>query len=117
MNDSNQCFFIGRLTKVPFDCIKKLDNGNTHLSIGLAVKSTSIDKSGQPYERTDFPQLSIWNALAETTARDLQKGMEVEVIGQLQTRRYKSDNGQTWRYVTEILVSGIRPKSRVALVV
>lgn len=113
MNESNQCFFTGRLTKVPFDCIKKLDNGNFHLSIGLAVKSLSADKGGQPYERTDFPQLSIWNKLAETASIELQKGMEVEVKGQIQTRRYKAEDGKTWRYVTEILVSAIRPKLAV----
>lgn len=110
MNASNTCTFIGRLTKSPLETLKKLDNGNSFLSISIAVKSPAIDKEGQAYERTDFPQLTFWNEKASAAALNYSKGSLVEVAAQLQTRRYQADDGKTWRYVTEFLVQSIQLK-------
>ncbi|RYZ90727.1 MAG: single-stranded DNA-binding protein [Proteobacteria bacterium] len=111
-NDANLCLFTGRLTKAPLECIKKLPNGNVNLTIGLAVKTPSIDKDGQAYERTDYPNLVIWGDIAEEAALELEKGMLVDVQGQLHTRRWKAEGETQYRYVTEILVTRIRPKAK-----
>jgi single-strand DNA-binding protein len=111
MNASNNCKFVGRLTKSPLESLKKLDNGNSFLTISIAVKSKATDKTGEAYERTDYPQLTLWNEKAESAALELAKGSLVEVSAQLQTRRYKAEDGQTWRYVTEFLVQSIQPKT------
>jgi hypothetical protein len=110
---NNTCFFTGRITKDPTESIQNLPNGGTKLSIGVAVKSQAFDKDGEAYERTDYPQLAIWGDLAEQAAIELQKGMLVEVQAQLQTRRWKAEDG-SYRYATEFLVTAIRPKIKTA---
>jgi single-strand DNA-binding protein len=108
---TNLCNFTGRITKDPTESIQNLPNGGTKLSLGLAVKTPTPDKDGEVYERTDYPQLVIWGDLAEQAAIELQKGMVVEVQAQLQTRRWKAEDG-SYRYATEFLVTAIRPKAK-----
>jgi single-strand DNA-binding protein len=108
---NNLCYFTGRITKDPNESIQILPNGGTKLSLGLAVKTPTSDKEGEVYERTDYPQLVIWGELAEQAVIGLQKGMLVEVQAQLQTRRWKTEDG-SYRYATEFLVADIRRKTK-----
>ena len=110
MNASNQCSFVGHFTKSPIEQLKKLSTGDSNLTISLAVKSQATDKDGNAYERTDYPQLTMWGELAESTAMSFEQGSEVEVRAQVQTRRFKAEDG-SFRYVTEFLVSSIGPKA------
>lgn len=111
MFPSNSCKFIGRITKSPMESLKTLENGNSFLAVSLAVKSEAIDKEGQPYQRTDYPQLTLWNKKAIATARDFGKGTLVKVTAIMQTRRYKADDGNSWRYATDFLVQSIEQPS------
>ena len=108
---NNLCYFTGRITKDPNESIQILPNGGTKLSLGLAVKTPTSDKEGEVYERTDYPQLVIWGDLAEQAVTQFQKGMLVEVQAQLQTRRWKTEDG-SYRYSTGFLVTAIRRKTR-----
>ncbi len=109
--NTNTCFFTGRITKDPTESIQSLPNGGTKLSLGIAVKSQAVDKDGEGYERTDYPQLVIWGDLAIKAVLELQKGMLIEAEAQVQTRRWKAEDGQ-YRYATEFLVTAIRPKTK-----
>jgi single-stranded DNA-binding protein len=93
------------------ESLKTLENGNSFLAVSLAVKSEAIDKEGQPYQRTDYPQLTLWNEKAIATARDFGKGTLVEVTAIMQTRRYKAEDGNSWRYATDFLVQSIEQPS------
>ncbi len=107
MFTNNNCKFIGRLTKSPMESLKRLENGNSFLSISIAVKSDALDKDGQPYQRTDYPQLTLWNDKAVAAAKDFGKGALVEVTAIVQTRRFKAEDGTSWRYTTDFLVQSM----------
>ncbi|MDQ3231679.1 MAG: single-stranded DNA-binding protein [Pseudobdellovibrionaceae bacterium] len=108
MNNQNICRFHGRLTKSPADCFKRFENGNVNLAISIAVKSQAFTKDGEPYDRTDYPQIVFWGEQAEAVSTFFSKGEPIEVTTKVQTRRYEV--GGEKRYVTEFLVVDFQPK-------
>ncbi|MBI0605189.1 single-stranded DNA-binding protein, partial [Enterococcus faecalis] len=62
-----------------------------------------LDKDGNA--QTTFIQCVIWGKPAEVLAKYTQKGSLIAVNGELQSRSYDDQQGQT-HYVTELVVSG-----------
>ncbi len=94
---------VGRLTKHPE--LKHTADGTPLLNATIAVNRTYRNAQGEI--DTDFIYCVAWNRLAETTAKHCNKGSLIALLGTIQTRNYKDNDGQTI-YVTEVLAHTIR---------
>ena len=81
----NKVILIGRTTGKPI--LKATSTGTpvTSFSIGVKRKYAS--------DKTDFPTIVCWNKLAENCAKFLEKGQQIAVSGELQSRQYEDKNG------------------------
>lgn len=57
-------------------------------------------------EQSDFFTVVTWKGLADNCARYLEKGQQVAVAGEIQTRSYEGKDGVK-RYVTEIIADEV----------
>jgi single-strand DNA-binding protein len=73
-------------------------------SFGIATNRTWKDSEGEIKEEAEFHNLVAWNKMAEICYQILAKGMMVYVEGELRTRSWESEGGDT-RYRTEIKVN------------
>ncbi len=95
----NNVVLIGRLTKDPE--IRYTATTNTMVaSFTLAVERRFV-KQGEE-RQADFIPIVVWNKSAEFASKYFKKGMQVSVVGRIQTRSWDDQNGQK-RYVTEII--------------
>jgi single-strand DNA-binding protein len=89
----NKVIILGRLTQDP-EC-RYTQSGKAVTSFTLAVK-----RYGQ--EEPDWIPVVLWEKTAETAANNLSKGQRVLIEGRIQTRSYKTNDGQK-RRVTEVV--------------
>lgn len=89
----NQVILIGRLTKAPEH--RTTQSGTSVTTMQLAV-SRKFDR-----EKTDFFTVVAWRQQADNCAKYLEKGQQVAVIGELQTRSWEANDGSK-RYATEV---------------
>lgn len=89
MADLNNCAFTGRLTR---DAETKVvgNKGTLLTTTGIAV-TTGF---GQ-YEVTSFFNVQIWGKQGEAVSRFLTKGKQVALAGQLENRKYTTQDGVT----------------------
>lgn len=89
MADLNNCAFTGRLTR---DAETKTvgSKGTLLTTTGIAV-TTGF---GQ-YEVTSFFNVQIWGKQGEAVSRFLTKGKQVALAGQLENRKYTTQDGVT----------------------
>lgn len=100
----NQCQFIGNLGADPES--RSFQNGGKVCNLRLAVNEKWKDKDGQRQERTEWISVAIFGeGLAGVAERYLRKGSKVFVSGQLQTRKWQSQDGSD-RYSTEVVLRG-----------
>jgi single-strand DNA-binding protein len=97
----NSVQLIGRLGK---DVEVKEFDKSKKASFTLATNDSYKNAKGEKVEDTQWHNIVIWGALAETASKYLKKGMEVCVEGRLVHRNYETDKGEK-RYVTEINVN------------
>lgn len=106
----NKVFLIGRTTK---DIeLKATASGKSVASFSIAVNRTFKNENGE-YD-SDFFNCIVFNKLAETVSRYVNKGDLLAVEGRLQTRNYTNNEGRK-QYVTEIIVDSvdfIQPKKK-----
>lgn len=85
----NQIVLVGRLTK---DLeVKEVENGKSVSNITLAVPRNFKNADGE-YD-TDFIDCTLWNGVAQNTAKYCKKGDIVGVKGRMQTNSYEKDDG------------------------
>lgn len=94
----NRIIIIGRLTQTPI--LKATQNNISVTRLCVAV-NRSADR-----EKTDFFNVIAWRGLAEVCAKNLVKGQQVAVTGELHTRSYETEDGQK-RYTAEIAAADI----------
>lgn len=94
----NRVTLIGRLTKAPEQ--KQTPNGIAVCTFSIAVNRR------MNREQTDYFNIVAWRGLAETCAKYLEKGQQVAIIGELQTRSYEGKDGVK-RYITEIVAEEV----------
>lgn len=101
MNNVN---LIGRLTRDPEP--KKTASGVTALTFCVAVDRRDQAKT------TDFINCQAWRGTAEFISSYFHKGDPIAITGQIITRSYEKNDGQTVR-LTEVLVNNAEfvPKS------
>ncbi len=85
----NKIILIGRLTKDPE--LSYTGNGNAICKYGLAVNRSYKNSQGQ-YD-CDFFDITTWRKLGEISAKYLKKGKLVMVEGEMQSRKYVTQEG------------------------
>lgn len=99
MSSVNNVVLSGRLTN---DVELRMSQSNKKVcSFTLAV-----DKYVNGKQQADFINCVAWERNAEILSEYASKGSKVNVVGRIQTRNYKNNNGQTI-YVTEVLVQQV----------
>jgi len=94
----NKVILMGRLTKDP-DLRYTSGNNTAVASFSIAVSRRSA-KEGQP--QADFINIVTWSKTAEFCGKYFTKGMQVCVVGRLQTRTWDDNEGKR-HYVTEVV--------------
>ncbi|MDC9607281.1 single-stranded DNA-binding protein, partial [Xenorhabdus griffiniae] len=99
----NKVILVGNLGQDPE--IRYLPTGGTVATLSMATSESWRDKqTGEMREKTEWHQVVIFGKLAEIAAEYLQKGAQVYIEGQLQTRKWQDQQGQD-RYSTEVVVN------------
>ncbi|PHM24831.1 single-stranded DNA-binding protein [Xenorhabdus budapestensis] len=99
----NKVILLGHLGQDPE--IRYLPTGGTVTTLSLATSDSWRDKqTGEIREKTEWHRVVIFGKLAEIAAEYLQKGAQIYIEGQLQTRKWQDQQGQD-RYSTEVVVN------------
>lgn len=100
----NKVMLIGNLTRNPN--LRYTPNNTAVCSFGLATNRSWSNEDGSIEERTDFHNIVAWAKLAEICDQILQIGDKVYLEGRIQTRDWKTDNGED-RRITEIVLDSM----------
>lgn len=95
----NQIIMSGRLVKEPE--LIKVDNGTKICNLRVATVRPFRTRETGEYE-SDFFNISVWQALAESVSENCHKGMVVFVKGRLQNDTYTDKDGKKC-YSTKII--------------
>ena len=96
----NQVMLVGRLGADPV--LTQTKSGKAVCNFRVATSRYSKQEGAD----ADWHQISVWEALAETCAKHLQKGQKVAVLGRLQTDRYTNKEGQP-RSITKVIAQRV----------
>lgn len=101
----NKVLLIGNLTRDPN--LRYTPNGAAVCSFGIATNRTwTPTDGGEKQEKVEFHNIVAWSKLADICGQLLHKGDKVYVEGRLQTRDWKTDDGQE-RKTTEIVIDNM----------
>ncbi|RWD71616.1 single-stranded DNA-binding protein [Mesorhizobium sp.] len=103
----NKVILIGHLGADPE--IRRMTSGDPVVNFRLATSESWRDKnSGERKEKTEWHTVVVFNeALAKLAEQYLKKGMKVYVEGQLSTRKWEDQGGQT-QFRTEVVLQKFR---------
>jgi single-strand DNA-binding protein len=90
----NKAILMGRLTADP-------ELRHTQNNVAVTTFSLAINRRFQR-DVTDFINIVCWRQTAEFVSNYFRKGMQVAVVGSIQTRSWKDKDGNT-RYATEVV--------------
>jgi single-strand DNA-binding protein len=93
----NKSILIGRLTRDVE--VKYTQNNKAVASFTLAV-NRKYSKEGE--QQADFIPIVTWGKSAEFASKYFKKGMQVSIVGRIETRSWDDQNGQK-RYATEVI--------------
>jgi len=97
---------IGNVGKDPE--IRYLEGGNPGgaaakvATFPLATSEKYRDRNGEQRENTEWHNIVVWRALADTTEKFVKKGTQLYIEGRLRTRTWTDQTGNK-RYTTEII--------------
>lgn len=97
----NKVILGGRLTANPE--LKQTGNGVAVTSFTIAV-DRKYSKDSE--KKADFITIVAWRQTAEFICKYFLKGSAIIICGELQTRSWKDDAGNT-RYITEVVASEV----------
>ncbi|MBL7913374.1 MAG: single-stranded DNA-binding protein [Bacteroidia bacterium] len=95
----NKVILVGHLGKDPE--IKYLEGNIARVHFSLATTDAYKDKAGNRVEQTEWHNIVIWRALAESAQKLLKKGTLVYIEGKIQTRQWNDKDGAK-KQITEI---------------
>ncbi|MDE0002020.1 MAG: single-stranded DNA-binding protein [Rhodospirillaceae bacterium] len=107
----NRAEVIGRLGADV--TVNHLPNGGRVANMSVATDESYIDRnnSGQKVDKTEWHRVvTFQDGLIDMLIKHAMKGRLVYVSGKMQTRRWRKDGDDSWRFATEILLV---PGSRV----
>ena len=93
----NKVMLIGNLTR---------DVEKRETETGKAVANFSIAVGRTFSDETDFFNVTVWEKQAENCAKYLKKGSKVGIVGTLQNRSYKANDGVK-RTITEVIAEQV----------
>ncbi len=99
MPEINYVIVAGNLTKDPI--FRQTTNSTPVVNFSIASNRKYKDSSSQWQEDVCYVGIVAWNKLAESCRDRLKKGSAVLVDGELQSRSWKSEEGQN-RSIVEI---------------
>jgi len=107
MGTINKVIIVGNLGQDPE--VRTTNTGALVVTLNVATSENWTDKqTGEKRERTEWHRVVIFNQGLAKIARDyLRKGAQVYLEGQLQTRKWTTDDGQD-RYSTEVTLQPYR---------
>lgn len=97
----NRVTLIGNLTRDPE--LKYTPQGTAVCTFSIATNREWTDSSGQKQEGVEFHRIVAWGKLGEICSQLLVKGQKAFVEGRLQTRAWKTQEGND-RQVTEVVI-------------
>lgn len=98
----NKVALIGRLTK---DVELKVTQSNNQVAIFTLAVNRRFVKEGEE-RQADFINIIAWGKTAEFCNKYFSKGLQVGIIGRIQTRTWDDDQG-TKHYVTEVVAEEV----------
>ncbi len=110
MPEINYVIVAGNLTKDPI--FRQTTNSTPVVNFSIASNRKYKDSSNQWQEDVCYVGIVAWNKLAESCRDRLRKGSAVLVDGELQSRSWKSEDGQN-RSIVEIKARRIQFLNRI----
>ena len=98
----NKVMVIGNVGRAPE--MRYMPNGRPVTSFGVGATRSWTDEEDQQHEETEWFNVVAWGALAERCKRCLRENHQVYVEGRLQTRSWKTENGNT-RFRAELVAN------------
>ena len=95
----NKVILVGNLGNDPE--LKYMQSGTAMCTFSVATNESYKDAEGQMVDKTEWHRVVTWGRLAEICGEYLKKGRQVYLEGQLQTRSWEDQDGNT-KYMTEI---------------
>ena len=95
----NKVILMGRLTRDPE--VRYTSTTNTLVAIFSLAVNRRFTKPGEE-RQADFINIVAWDKTGEFCNNYFKKGMQVSIIGRLQTRNYDDKDGKKV-YVTEVV--------------
>ena len=99
----NKIILVGRVTKSPE--LKTLGSGQSICNLSIATNRT-YTQNGEKKEDVEFSDVVVFGIQAENTAKYVEKGQEVAIVGRNQTRQWEKDGVKHYR--TEIIADSIQ---------
>lgn len=99
----NKVCLIGRLTKEPEERYTQTNN-TLVVNFTLAVNRRFIKENDDI--KADFIPIIAWAKTGEFCKKYFNKGMQIGVVGKIQTRNWEDENGQK-HYVTEVVADEV----------
>ena len=103
----NKVILVGNLGRDPE--VRTTSNGSTVVQLSIATSERWRDRAtGEQREKTEWHRVVIFNErLADVAERYLQRGRQVYIEGQLQTRKWQDQEGND-KYTTEVVLGQYR---------
>ncbi len=102
MDDLNNIFFLGNLTKDPE--LGQTEHGCPYTEISIAVNKNFNNSQGENIQTVDYVSLTCFNTLAHNCACSLKKGSRVLVAGHV---KFKSQRDEEKKQNRMFLVVGV----------
>jgi len=100
MSTINKVILVGHVGKEPH--FRRLDGKVPVISFPLAT-SERIKRDGQSMELTEWHNIVMWRATAESALKSLEKGVIVYLEGSAKTRSFEDSAGNK-KHITEIII-------------
>ncbi|MBL6773747.1 MAG: single-stranded DNA-binding protein [Alphaproteobacteria bacterium] len=103
----NKVILVGNLGRDPE--VRTTSNGSKVVQLSIATSERWRDRAtGEQREKTEWHRVVIFNErLADVAERYLQRGRQVYIEGQLQTRKWQDQEGND-KYTTEVVLGQYR---------
>src|ERR1700716_3373867 len=89
----NRVVLIGRLTRDPE--LRALPSGTSVAALRIACNSFRRDPTGEPTERPNYFDVSVFGAAGESVANYMRRGRRVAIDGRLDWREWETAVQQT----------------------
>lgn len=102
----NQATVVGRAARKPE--LKALPSGVAVADLTIATSRKWKNQNGEPQEKTEWHNITLFGRTAEVAAQYIEKGQLVGIIGRLETQSWEDANGGARRYKTVIVAETLQ---------